>query len=235
MKKFAVFDIDGTLIRWQLFHAIVGRLGNMGIMGNEFAPETKAVRMRWKKRQADTTFSDYEQIFVKRWQEEMHKVPYETYLTVVDEIINEYVEQVYIFTRDLIKKLKSEGYFLVAISGSPNEIVKRLADYYGFDDFIASDYQVGSDGNFTGKVNVPITEKDTHLKKLVKKHSLTWTDSVAVGDTHNDIKMLQLVEKPIAFNPDHKLAVTARERGWRIIVERKSVVYELGPDKWKIA
>ena len=30
MNKFAVFDIDGTLIRWQLYHAIADELAKSG-------------------------------------------------------------------------------------------------------------------------------------------------------------------------------------------------------------
>ena len=234
MKKFAVFDIDGTLIRWQLYHAVVNRLGNMGVLDKEFAIETKDARRRWKNRQSDTTFQDYEYIFVKRWMEKMNQVPYKIYMKAVDEIIDEYIDQVYIYTRDLIKQLKKDGYFLLAISGSPNEMVEKIAEHYGFDDFIGANFLVGDNGYFTGETNGPVLNKDTYLKKLVKKHNLSWTDSIAVGDTGSDIKMLKLVEKPIAFNPNHELVTAAQDNGWPIIIERKSVIYELNTNDWKI-
>ena len=51
--------------------------------------------------------------------------------------------------------------------------------------------------------------------------------STAVGDTESDIPMLEVVGHPIAFNPNTKLAEHAQEKGWRIVVERKDVIYEL--------
>jgi phosphoserine phosphatase len=32
-KRFAVFDLDGTLVRWQLYHALVDRLAKKGYLG----------------------------------------------------------------------------------------------------------------------------------------------------------------------------------------------------------
>jgi phosphoserine phosphatase len=49
----------------------------------------------------------------------------------------------------------------------------------------------------------------------------------ARGDTESDIPMLELVEIPIAFNPNKKLFEHAKARGWRTVVERKDVIYEL--------
>jgi phosphoserine phosphatase len=46
--------------------------------------------------------------------------------------------------------------------------------------------------------------------------------------------MLELVQRPIAFNPERELAKIAMKRGWPIVVERKNVVYKLSADSWKI-
>ena len=51
--------------------------------------------------------------------------------------------------------------------------------------------------------------------------------SIAIGNGASDISMLELVETPIAFNPEKKLFDYAKDRGWKIVVERKNVIYEL--------
>ena len=43
--------------------------------------------------------------------------------------------------------------------------------------------------------------------------------------------MLDIVEHPVAFNPDKGLYEAAVSHHWPIVVERKNVVYELKPDK----
>ena len=45
MKPYAVFDLDGTLIRWQLFHVIVDRLGKTGRIDKKTYQEILDSRM----------------------------------------------------------------------------------------------------------------------------------------------------------------------------------------------
>jgi phosphoserine phosphatase len=39
--------------------------------------------------------------------------------------------------------------------------------------------------------------------------------------------MLEMVENPIAFNPDESLLKIAEKAGWLIIIERKNIAYKL--------
>jgi HAD superfamily hydrolase (TIGR01490 family) len=225
MKKFAVFDIDGTLIRWQLYHAVVNRLASENLLGGDFYDQIHSARLEWKNRAQP--FSEYEDVLVRKFVSILPNVDAREYDRVVRDIWNEYHDQVYVYTRDLIKELREEGYFLLIISGSPSEIVEILAEYYGFDDFVACEFERNKSGHFTGKISTPVRDKKLALQKLVDKHGLDWKNSIAVGDSGSDIAMLSQVERPIAFNPDHKLFDTAREKGWEIVVERKNVVYKL--------
>ncbi len=124
------------------------------------------------------------------------------------------------------KKLKSEGYFLLAISGSHHELVEKIANFYGFDDFLGTEYE-RTDKAYTGKKFTPSTDKESALLGLVKKHGLSLVDSIAIGDSLSDAPMLALAENPIAFNPDKNLFDHAKSKGWKIVIERKNVVYEL--------
>ena len=233
-KKFAVFDIDGTLIRWQLYHAIVNRLAAKGEISKESYEKIRRARMAWKNRTRDNSFNEYENTLVQQWLAESSKLDYQQYLKAVNEIVSEYINQSYTYTRGLVKKLKARGYFLLTISGSPEEAVKLVAEHYGFDDFVAAHFVRNKAGRFTGKNKSPVFDKAKTLKQMVRKHNLTWQDSVAVGDTASDIAILELVEHPIAFNPEKQLVKTAIDRGWSVIVERKNVVYEFKDGNWRI-
>jgi phosphoserine phosphatase len=65
------------------------------------------------------------------------------------------------------------------------------------------------------------------LQELIKKHGLTTAASYAVGDSLSDAAMLEMVDNPIAFNPDNNLFEAATQNGWNIVVERKNVIYQL--------
>jgi phosphoserine phosphatase len=128
----------------------------------------------------------------------------------------------------MIKALKAEGYVLLAISGSHQQIIDKLAGHYGFDDAVGQVYEV-KDGAFSGEHTRPMHHKDVVLQELIDKHGLTTSGSIAVGDSESDIAMLAVVEQPIAFNPTRGLFNEATDRGWRVVVERKNVVYDLDP------
>ena len=51
--------------------------------------------------------------------------------------------------------------------------------------------------------------------------------SIAIGDAWGDIPLLEIVGNPIAFNPSMDLAKVAKQKGWRVVVERKDVIYEI--------
>jgi HAD superfamily hydrolase (TIGR01490 family) len=230
MRKFAVFDIDGTLIRWQLYHAVVNRLAVENLLGGGFYDQIRAARRKWKDRAQP--FSEYESILVREFLATLSELDYRQYERVIRDIWDEYHQQTYVYTRDLIKELKDGGYFLLIISGSPSEIIELLAKGYGFDDFTACVFE-RKKGHFTGQVLSPVHDKKLALEKLVDRHNLDWQGSIAVGDSGSDIAMLELVAQPIAFNPDRKLFDAARAAGWRIVVERKDVVYQLAPSPCK--
>ena len=229
-KKFAVFDIDGTLIRWQLYHALVDSLVKQGLIKPPEFEKVHAGRMEWKKRAHGTAYHEYENIVVQTFLNALPKITPAQFESACQETFEEYKDQVYTFTRELVPFLKKGGYTVLAISGSQNQIVKKIADYYGFDDYAGSELEQ-KNSKFTGKNISPFGKKDQILKTLIKKHKLSMEGSVAVGDSEGDIAMLEMVEQPIAFNPTSDLFKIAKENKWPIMIERKNVVYKLEPSE----
>lgn len=226
MKKFAVFDIDGTLIRWQLYHAIADSIIKLGYSSREDFQKVKDARMKWKKRTHSESFKEYERTLVGAVDTMLLSLTIDQFNEASSAVFEEFKDQVYTYTRSLIAKLKLEGYLLFAISGSQEEIVEKIAAYYHFDDFVGSTYIKEGDG-FTGEKIVRTHGKDKLLSELVEKHGASYERSIAVGDSAGDISMLGAVQEPIAFNPEKKLYEHARKNGWKIVIERKNVVYEL--------
>jgi len=157
-RPFAVFDIDGTLIRWQLYHAIGDELAKQGVIeANDFR-QVRAARMSWKKRSSEASFRDYETALVSVFDKAIGGLPVTTFDSAVSNRFEEYKDQVYTYTRDLIRQLKTQGYWLFAISGSPAVIVNKLANYYGFDDSAATTYPTAN-GRFIGTKDLAIGKK----------------------------------------------------------------------------
>ncbi len=227
MRPFAVFDIDGTLIRWQLYHAVADELARRGHFDPQQYQTVRSSRMLWKQRDSEDSFTAYESELVALVDAAITGISVTQFTEACQAVLQEYRDQVYTYTRDLTRQLKKKGYLLFAISASQAEIVGLLAKYYGFDDFGGSSYEV-KNGVFTGKKQVLKSErKPDYLKELIAKHQATYKSSLGVGDSESDIAMLELVEQPIAYNPTKKLFAHAQKNGWQIAVERKNVIYEL--------
>lgn len=235
-KRFAVFDIDGTLIRWQLYHAIADELAKSGHIDAETYASIRDARADWKQRKHEDSFKAYEEHLVIAYRLLLTSLTVPRFELAAEAVFKEYKDQVYVFTRDLLKDLKKKGYVLLAISGSQSEIVEKIANYYGFDDFVGSYYH-REKGKFTGEFDLTVYSKDKVLSELIKKHKLTLEDSIAVGDSMSDLPMMKLVDRPIAFNPEKSLLAAAKKAGWEVVVERKNVIYKLeaSGDKYVLA
>lgn len=225
-RKFAVFDIDGTLIRWQLYHAVADAMVKLGYVAPYTYRVVRDARMEWKRRSGHSSFKAYEKQLIETYEKVLKDLTMEQLMKAADVVFSEYQDQVYTYPRELIAKLKKQDYILFAISGSQVEIVEKIAQHWGFDDWVGTIYDYRN-GRFTGRKIIGSADKEKALAKLVKKYAADFRSSVAVGDSASDISMLEMVEKPIAFNPEQALFEHAKTKGWKIVIERKNMVYEL--------
>lgn len=225
-RKFAAFDIDGTLIRWQLYHAIADTLVKLGFVPADRFKSITDARMVWKRRETADSYKAYELVLIRLYDEILANITVEQFEKAAEAVFREYKDQVYTYTRDYLRRLKKDGYLLFAISGSQAVIISKIAQYYGFDDFVAREEETKVN-RFTGKGTTPVFNKDEVLTELAKKHGAGFAGSIGVGDSTTDMKMLKIVENPIAFNPEKALFKVAKKEGWKIVIERKNMTYEL--------
>lgn len=232
MKKFAVFDIDGTLFRWQLFHEIVFELVEGGHLPMQVKHDIEESLQQWRARKHSGSFHDYEMALVKAFLPHIPTIKVSALEDTADTVIKRCSTHVYMYTRSLIESLKKDDYILIAISGSQNEIVQRFAKLWHFDLAVGQVFET-KDGYYTGAIpggKLLVDQKDTILKQLVEEQGLSWQESIAVGDSLSDAAMLKIVERPIAFNPNDLLFEMAQKNGWNVVIERKNMIYELEPN-----
>ena len=228
-QKFAAFDIDGTLFRSGLYREVFYELFKMGVLPPNLGEETTLKHREWRHRVHGNAFEEFEEIMVGGLNDYLPKLRIKDYDEAAKHVLEKKAENVYVYTRNLLRKLQAEGYMTIAISGSQHELVGPFAKRYGFDTWVGQQWERG-DEYFTGNVIKTHTNKDIILEQLIKEHDLTLEDSYAVGDSNGDSGMLQLVDNPIAFNPTYELLEKAFQHGWKIVIERKNASYELAKE-----
>ena len=226
-KKVAIFDIDGTIFRSSLLIELVEGLIREGVFPSTAHKLYHQSFQNWVDRKDN--YEKYIMAVVAAFMKHIKGVRYSAFKKVSDRVVISHQDRVYRYTRDLIHDLKKRGYYLLAISQSPMELVQEFGKKMGFDKMYGRKYEVADNGKFTGKIIDLdlIADKSKVVKRAVAKEDLTLRGSYAVGDTEGDIPMLKMVDHPICFNPNKKLYDFARKYEWDIVVERKDMVYHL--------
>jgi len=227
-KKLAIFDVDGTIFRKNLAFELISELAWMGIFSKKVRNQLVEYYSNWLDHKG--VYEDYRKALVSLYEENLKGCKKEDIIKASKYVVPFYKDRTYIFTNNLIDKLKGENYNIIAISGSPSEIVEEFNGHLKFDAVFGTVYEVDKDGFYTGKtIFEPPKHKGYVAKQYLTENELSLKDSYGVGDTESDAKFLEIVENPIAFNPNENLKKIAEEKGWKIVVEKKDVIYEIHP------
>lgn len=115
-----------------------------------------------------------------------------------------------------VRMHRAAGHRTVLITGALDFIVKNLEPL--FDDIICPSLEQ-HDGRYTGRMlsAPPIGEMRAEaLRQYAAQHDIDLRESVAYADSTSDLPLLEAVAFPVAVNPDTKLAMLARRRGWLV-------------------
>ena len=226
-RKLAIFDIDGTIFRSSLLIEVTEALINEKVFSLKARAGYTKEYKNWVERKG--SYEDYIMAVVRTFLKNIKGVEHKDFSKIAKKVIDANYNKVYVYTRDLVKKLKKKNYYLLAISNSPQEMVQGFCKKLGFDKTYGRVYEIGKNNKYTGNILFLdlITDKSKILKRVMEKGGLTLKDSIGVGDTEGDIPLLKMVQIPICINPNKNLFNVAMKEGWRIVVERKDVIYKL--------
>ncbi|MBY0539311.1 HAD-IB family phosphatase [Patescibacteria group bacterium] len=230
MKKkrpVAVFDVDGTIFRSSLFIELVEELIRQKHLPASMKKAYADEKEEWMNREG--TYDAYVKAMVRASYEYFRGIDMVDFKRASRTVVETQSKHVYRFTRDLIKTLKKRDYFLLAVSHSPKVILDYFCPSLGFDKWYGLMYETDPKNKLTARVVDPhiILDKAAILKRAVTNQNLSYTKSIGVGDSETDVPFLKLVDEPICFNPASGLYKRAKKNGWRTVVERKDVIYEL--------
>jgi len=223
-SKLAIFDIDGTIFRSSLLIELNWMLIKEGIFPKSIKKEIDKSYYAWINRKG--SYENYINDVIDVYNKNVVGKKVADIKRISRKVIEEQKDRVYVYTRDLIKKIRPK-YTLVAISGSPLEIVEAFNKYYKFD-YLMATTRVMKNGKFTKEfIDIPAQDKNEHILTFCTEESYSLKGSIGLGDTEADFGFLLLVDQPICFNPNMNLYKVAKRRKWKIVVERKDGVYDI--------
>ncbi|WP_297519180.1 HAD-IB family hydrolase [uncultured Clostridium sp.] len=236
----AFFDIDGTIYREGLITEVFKKIVKYELIKEEkWDNEVKPAFVKWDKRQGD--YDEYLLKMVDIYIDAIKGLKKYHIDHIAKNVIEQKGDRVYTFTRERIKWHKEQGHVVIAISGSPIELVKEMAGKHNMDDFRGTIYNIDDEEKYTGDITPmwDAVSKQNAIKELTEKYDIDLSKSFAYGDTSGDFTMFENVGNPYAINPTRELIGKVKEHKEmrekiKVIVERKDVTYKINLDSVEI-
>lgn len=117
---------------------------------------------------------------------------------------------------DLIQKHRDQGDRLLIITATNEFVSKPIAELLGIRELLGCAVEI-KNGLLTGKPRGTLTYREGKVQRLrewLAEEEETLEGAWFYSDSHNDLPLLELVDHPVLVDPDAKLALRGKERGW---------------------
>ena len=145
-------------------------------------------------------------------------VPAKTIERMSPEVMAAILPRVYPQMLDEVHDHQDAGRATFIVSAAGNGVVEALSQVLGMEGGIGTRYEVGADGNFTGRFDGPFVYgpgKVEAMEAFAAEHEIDLAASYAYSDSLSDLPMLRAVGNTVVVNPDPPLAEVAKQEGWQ--------------------
>jgi HAD superfamily hydrolase (TIGR01490 family) len=209
-----IFDLDNTLIAGDSDHA-----------WGEYLVEQKIVDAKYYKEKNDQFFQDYQsgELIIEEYLafalEPLAKNTLDNLLAWREAFLTEKILPIMLpKAKALIEKHRKQGDYLLIITATNHFVTERISQLLEVDDLIATEPEKDNQG-FTGKIaGIPSFKegKITRLNEWLKNNNHSMQGSYFYSDSHNDLPLLQLVDNPVAVDPDETLRTYCEKNNWPV-------------------
>ncbi len=211
----ALFDLDNTLLAGDSEHAWGEFLIEIGAVDEE---NFRAENDRLYDEYLAGTLDIYESVRFQLGPLMEH--PPETLRLWQEEFMNSCIEPMITPAAvALVEERRAAGDVLAIITASNSFVTRPIADRFGVRELLAVELERAC-GRFTGRVlGTPTFQegKVLRLQEWIRSKGLSLGGSHFYSDSHNDLPLLQLVDYPVAVDPDPVLRAHAEAVGWPIL------------------
>ncbi|HXH04193.1 MAG TPA: HAD family hydrolase [Candidatus Competibacteraceae bacterium] len=211
----AIFDLDDTLLAgdsnalWSEF------LAERGVLDG--AANARA-RARYDQAYASGTLDIHD--YTAFMLEPVLDWPAERLLDWQQRFVEERVlPALYPAALELLERHRMAGDTLLIMTATNRVITGPIARILAVEHLLATEPERRG-GRYTGRIaGIPCFRqgKVQRLQLWLEASGASLAGSHFYSDSHNDLPLLELVEHPVAVNPDPRLAAHARHRDWPVL------------------
>lgn len=211
----AIFDLDNTLLRGDSDHAWGEFIADLGIVdGASYRARNDAFYDDYCRGALDVfayqrfvlaPLAGFSMAELARWHEQFMREK-------IEPIILPKAQQ-------LVDSHRAQGHTLMIITATNSFITAPIARRFGIDTLIATEPEQYNNAYTGDVVGVPCYRegKVQRLNTWLLDKNEDLRGSYFYSDSHNDLPLLQLVDHPVAVDPDDTLRQYAGENSWQVL------------------
>jgi len=228
--RLALFDLDNTLLAGDSDYEWGQFLVDRGILDrDEYEAQNSAYYEQYKAGTLDIheylgfalrPLADHEPQDLARWHAEFMR---ERIRPMIGEP-----------ARALVRGHLGEGDLCAIITATNSFVTAPIAREFGVEHLVATEPECRG-GRFTGKVAGTPCFREGKLRRLdewlagLGRRLADFSRTTCYSDSHNDLPLLERVDRPVAVDPDEPLARHAAQRGWPVISLRRGDAQATSP------
>jgi HAD superfamily hydrolase (TIGR01490 family) len=211
----AIFDLDNTLLAGDSDYLWGRFLAARGIVDSaDYERENERFYREYKEGILDIVE------FLRFSLRPLRNNPRERLEALRERFVAELIEPIMLpAARALVESHRQAGDTLMIITATNAFVTAPIAHRFGVEHLIAT-LPAEENGRFTGEPcgQPAFREGKVHrLAAWLEAHGEDLVGSSFYSDSHNDLPLLERVDRPVAVDPDPRLRATAESRGWPVI------------------
>lgn len=214
MKKAAIFDIDGTIIKNISSERVFFR----------YLIEKKVITSKDLLRLARVFLNKLfclKGIYVRKNKYYLKDREYERIVSIINDCFHERISPFISKTAlEEINALKNNGYLIILLSGTLSPLVDCFRSYCNADLGIGTGIATDKNGIITGEIagiHSYSGGKAKIMDDLVIKYDIDLSSSHAYANQYLDVKFMRMVGYPVAVNASPMLRLYAKINRWKIV------------------
>ena len=211
----AIFDLDHTLIN-----------GDSDYLWGEYMVETGIVNEQEYRARNEEFYRDYQRgtldndRYLEFALEPLTRYTLEELYAWREDFVETWIQPIIApGTLELLDNHRSRSHELLIISATNLFVSEPIARILGVRTVLATAPEI-IDNRYTGRFLGTPTYREgkvTVLKEWLSDSNHDLDGSYFYSDSINDISLLELVDIPVAVNPDEELKAIAQSRNWKMI------------------
>jgi HAD superfamily hydrolase (TIGR01490 family) len=211
----AIFDLDNTLLAGDSDYLWGRFLAAEGIVdGADYERENERFYREYKEGTLDIAE------FLRFSLRPLRDNPRGHLEALRERFIAELIEPIILpAARTLVESHRRAGDTLMIITATNAFVTAPIARRFGIAHLIAT-LPAEENGRFTGEPRGQPAFREGKVDRLaawLEDHGADLAGSSFYSDSHNDLPLLERVDRPVAVDPDPRLRETAAARGWPVI------------------